>query len=282
LEKALSDLSSKGEDKGAKGAFVRLKLALLDFQSDNFNSAKSNAFKALDMLRAGGTYVPYETGFLLYEVAWQFDNYWDYTDGVLLHQKALDVWPKERPNYRSDVVADIGFEYNRLKRFDKAESAYKEALNQTLRTQGDSSSNVWRYAQLGQAQIGQKKYMEAEINLNAALGMENRLHRDRKTTHRAQIYTDLGRVKAARGDMKSAQDYFEKSEEILKRKKYESYYYLINQLELANLYRDTGHPEKARPLYGDLLRRLDAGDSGPDRKDVNRELDLLLAQTGGR
>jgi tetratricopeptide (TPR) repeat protein len=124
--------------------------------------------------------------------------------------------------------------------------------------------------------------MEAEINLHAALGMENRLHRDRKTTHRAQIYTDLGRVKAARGDMKSAQDYFEKSEEILKRKKYESYYYLINQLELANLYRDTGHPEKARPLYGDLLRRLDAGDSGPDRKDVNRELDLLLAQTGGR
>ncbi len=281
LEKALSDLSLKGEDKGAKGAYIRLKDAMLDFQSDKFNAAKIRAFEALSMLKSGGTYVPYDMGFLLYDVGWLFDNNWDYKDGVLFNKAALDVWPKERPNYRADVVADIGFEYNRLKQFDKAEVAFKEALNQSLR-HGDSGNNVWRYSQLGQAQVGQKKYMEAEINLNAALRMEGRLHQDRKTTHLAQIYTDLGRVKAGLGDMKSAQDYLEKSAKILKKKKNETYYYLINQLELANLYRDTGHPEKARPLYGELLRRLNDGEFGPSRKDVTREFDLLLAQTGGK
>lgn len=281
LEKAMADLAAKGEAKGAKGAFILLKLAMLDFNNDNFNDARTTALKALDMLRAGGSYVPYETGFALYDVAWQFDNNWDYKDGVLFNEEARGVWPRERPNYRADMVADIGFEYNRLKQFDKAEQAYKESLNQSAR-QGDGSRNVWRLAQLGQAQVGQKKYSDAELNLNSALNMENRLHEGRKTTHLAQIYTDLGRVKAGLGDMKSAQDYFEKSAKILERRKNDSYYYLINQLQLANLYRDTGHPEKARPLYGALLRRLHDGEHGPDLNDVNREFDLLLAQTGGK
>ncbi len=281
LDKAMADLASKGEAKGAKGAFILLKLAMLDFSSDNFNDARTTALKALDMLRAGGSYVPYETGFALYDVAWQFDSNWDYKDGVLFNEEARGVWPRERPNYRADMVADIGFEYNRLKQFDKAEHAYKEALNQSAR-QGDGGRNVWRLSQLGQAQLGQKKYSDAELNLNSALQMESRLHDGKKTTHLAQIYTDLGRVKAALGDMKSAQDYFEKSAKILEKRKDEAYYYLINQLQLANLYRDSGQPEKAKPLYGALLRRLHEGEHGPDLKDVNREFDLLLAQTGGK
>lgn len=281
LDKALINLNSKGQDKGAKGAFLRLKYALLDSLNDDPVEAKKHALKALEMLKAGGTYVPYETGFLLHEVALQFDNNWDYQNGEMFNQKALDIWPRERPNYRAEVVANIGFEYNRMKQFEKAERALKEALNHSLR-QGSTFANVWRYTQLGQAQVGQKKYMEAEVNLLAALRMESGLRKGRKTTQLARIFTELGKVKAGMGDMKSAQDYLEWSARILKKKKDQDYYYLINQLELANVYRDTGHPEKARPLYGELLRRLNDGESGPSLKDVNREFDLLLAQTGGK
>ncbi len=95
LDKVINDLSLRGEDKGAKGAYLRLRYALLDFHSDNFEAAKTRALEALNMFRAGGTYVPYDTGFLLYDVGWQFDNNWDYKDGVLFNKAALEVWLKK-------------------------------------------------------------------------------------------------------------------------------------------------------------------------------------------
>ncbi len=124
--------------------------------------------------------------------------------------------------------------------------------------------------------------MEAEVNLNAALNMENRIHQDRKTSHLAQIYTDLGRMKAGMGDMKSAQDYLEKSAKILKHRKNEAYYYRsINWnspmfIEIPDIQKRQDHCTVS------FCASLNDGDAGPSLKDVNRDFDLLLEQTGGK
>ncbi len=280
-QKGLADLTLSSVDKGAKGAYLRLKMALFEFRQNNDEEADRLAMKALELIREGGTTVPPETAYLLHDLAEQYENGWNYESAIQLNLQALEVWPHNRPFYRSTVQAKIGFEYNRLKQFDKAETWLRKALDFS-RSNGESRANIWRLAQLGQAQIGQKKYKEAEVNLKSALEMQISMFKTQETLHLGQIYADLGRLKVAQGNVPAAQKYFEDAAGIFKEGRYNPYYYLKNAFELANLYRDNGQAGKARLLYEELSRRLNDGEIGPPVKDVDREFDILRLQTGGK
>lgn len=280
LNKGLATLAANDQDKGAKGALLRLRLVSIAFQEKDEEAGRALANTALSMINKGGTYVPYETPLLLYLAAWNLDNYWDYKTALPLNLKAIELWPNNRPNYRSSVQYDIGFEYNRLKQYEKAEGYLKQALSQSL-SWGDDDDNVRRFLQLGISQLGQKKYPEAETNLNSALRMQQTLSRRKKDTQLAQIYSELGKVRAAQGDLLMARKYLERAAETLKSKRNSAYHYLLNQHALANLYRDIGETNLATPIYESLLSRLRDGERGPDIKDVQRDVDLMRAKTGG-
>jgi len=81
--------------------------------------------------------------------------------------------------------------------------------------------------------------------------------------------------------MALAQSYLERSAVILREQKEYGFFYLQNQWALANLYRDNGQFKKARSIYIEVIGRLISGDHGPNLRDVKRDFDILLAQTGG-
>ncbi len=308
-EKSLIDLSVNNQDKGAKGAFIRLKLAEIAFANANAQSAigyaqrstpeetekafqKSRDYKkeaedlaqkALEMLRADNSSLLSETPFLLHSVADEFENWSDYQNAIQLNELALEIWGPGSPNRRANVNGSLGFEYLMSKQFEKAEDRLKKSLTWSMRD-GNTGYNSWRQSILGRAQVGLKKYMDAEQSLVNARKMHEAFTRKDPDadTDLARIYTDLGRVRAAQGKMAEAQQLFEKSAEILEPKKRRRWDYLRNQLELANLYRDIGQFTKAEDLYADIMGRLYQGDEGPDRKDVKRDWDLLREQRGTR
>lgn len=281
LNRGIADLALNNQDIGAKGALLRLRLAQIAYQEKDEEEGRSLAITALSMINKGGSYVPYETPILLYQTAWDLDNYWDYKTALPLNLKAIELWPNNRPNYRSSVQYDIGFEFNRLKQFDKAEDYLKQALSRSL-AWGDDEDNVRRFLQLGISQLGQKKYAEAETNLNSALRMQQNLSRRKKDSMLAQIYSELGKVREEQGDTLMARKHLEQAAAILKNKSNASYFYLNNQHALANLYRDIGEMNLAKPIYENLLARLRDGERGPDLKDVERDFDLLREKMGGR
>lgn len=281
LNKGIAVLALNNQDKGAKGAYLRLRLAQIAGQDGQIDEAKSLATKALSMIEAGGTYVPYDLPLALSGLAWRLDDYWEYKTALALNLKANELWPTNRPNYRSHVRYTIGFEYNRLGQFDKAEPFLKQALLQSL-SWGDDDDNVRRFLQLGISQAGQKKYAEADTNLNSALRMQRNLTRSKRDTLLAEINTELGKVRAAQGDTLMARKYLEQAAETLKTKRRASYHYLQNQYALANLYRDIGEKNLAMPIYDQLILRLRDGEHGPDIKDVERDRDLLRDQSGGK
>ena len=280
LNKGIAELAANNQDKGAKGALLRLRLASIAFQEKDEVEARNLANTALSMISKGGTYVPYETPLMLYQVAWHLDNNGDYTTALPLNLKAIELWPNNRPIYRSSVQYDIGFEYNRLKQYEKAEGYLKQALSQSL-SWGDDDDNVRSFLQLGTSQLGQRKYPEAEINLNSALRMQQNLSNRKRDTQLAQIYSELGKVRAAQGDLLMARKHLEQADETLKTKRSSAYHFLNNQHALANLYRDLGETNLAKPIYESLLSRLRDGERGPDIKDVQRDVDLMRAKTGG-
>ncbi|MCC7528447.1 MAG: tetratricopeptide repeat protein [Candidatus Melainabacteria bacterium] len=169
------------------------------------------------------------------------------------------------------------------KQFEKAEDRLKKSLTWSMKD-GNTGYNSWRQSILGRAQVSLKKYMDGEQSLlNAKKMHEAFTNKDPDAdTDLARIYTDLGRVRAAQGKVVEAQQLFEKSAEILKPKKRRQWDYLRNQLELANLYRDVGQFTKAEDLYTDIMGRLYQGDEGPERKDVERDWDLLREKQGKR
>ncbi len=280
FEEAIATLAAKGEDKGAQGAFLRLRLANLAIAREQIAEAKTLVRQALDMIGKGGSYIPYETPFELYDLGQEFDNYWDYDQGLALNMQAEALWPNNRPNGRSSVKADMGFELNRLGQYQKAEDWLKQALSQTMK-QGITGYNAWRLQQLGQAQLGLKKYMEAEVNLNRALEMNEALDNKGRNLKIAETLIDLGKLKTSKGEMALAQSYLERSAVILREQKEYGFFYLQNQWALANLYRDNGQFKKARSIYIEVIGRLISGDHGPNLRDVKRDFDILLAQTGG-
>lgn len=306
-EKALVDLAANNQDNGPRGAFIRLKLAKIAFANANEQSRISHddefsredmdkartasakfkaeadglAKKALEMLKSDHAHVPSEMPFLLFSVADDFDDWFEYGTAIKLNEQALDVWGKGSPNRRSNINAALGFEYLMQKNWQVAEDYLRQSVTWSMRD-GANSYNSWRLALLGRAQIGLKKYTEAEVNLSNALKMRETTKKNRDTKLEiARIYTDLGRIKAAHGNNAQALEFFEKSEKLLKKYPERTWDTMRNQMEMANLYRDMGQFSKAENLYTDVISKLNDGEYGPDRKDLLKELSLLRSLQGG-
>lgn len=280
-ENALGSLSLRGLDKGSQGAYLRLKLANLAFDKKDKDGARRIANEALDMLATEDAKMPYDMPFELHELATRFDDWWDYKTGMKLNQKSLEFWPHTRFNYRSFVLADLGLEYSRTKQYDKAEDSYSQSIRQSMRL-GAYDFNVWRYIQLAQVQITLRKFSEAELNLSSARKMLSDLKRGNVEFYQSLIATEQGRLAVAQGNMNEAQTYFEKAAALLKDDTYHRYYYLVNQLQMANFFRDTQKFDKAKELYEDLVSRLYDRQPGPAWEDVKHDFGMLKSMMGGR
>lgn len=301
-------LATDGLDNGAKGAFIRLKLAQVDFAKANEQSAlgyatnsatfreekfdKSRKFEgdaeqhakeALDILAKGDAGVNTELPFLLSDLGNQFENWSNYDLAVKLNEKALGYWPRDWRNGRAAVDGYLGWQHLRAGNSAKAEEHLKNSLNWTMK-KGVSSTNAWRLSILGRSQVEQKKYMDAEVNLARSIEMLDELKKSERVNdvEYARIYTDQGRIKAALGNNNEAMKLFEKARAILKKQKNRTYDTMRNQLAMANLFRDNGQFSQAQDLYSKIIKKIDGGDEGPDRKTVMSDWELLRRMSGGR
>lgn len=305
---ARSTLASDGLDNGVKGAFIRLKLAQVDFAKANEQSelgyaTKSDAFRqekfdksrrfevdaeqhaneALDLLAKGDAGVNTELPFLLSNLGNQFENWDKYDMAIKLNEKALSYWPREWRNGRSSADYSLGWEHLMAGHAALAEEHLKNSLNWSMK-KGVTSYNAWRLSILGRSQVEQKKFMDAEVNLARSIEMWDELKKSERVTdvQYARIYTDQGRIKAALGNNNEAMKLFEKAQAILKKHKKRTFDTMRNQLAMANLFRDNGQFPQARDLYSKIIKKLDDGDVGPDRKTVMKDWDLLRRMSGGR
>lgn len=308
LKTAQRTLATDGLDNGAKGAFIRLKLAQIDFTKANEQSAlgyatKSDSFRkekfdkarkfevdaeqhakeALDILAKGDAGVNTELPFLLSNVGDQFESWDEYELAIKLNEKALNYWPRDWRNGRSSVDGALGWQNLMAGHAESAEEHLKDALNWSMK-KGVTSYNAWRLSILGRSQVEQKKYMDAEVNLARSIEMWDELKKSERVNNveYARIYTDQGRIKAGLGNTNEAMKLFEKAQAILKKHKHRTFDTMRNELAMANLFRDNGQFSQARDLYSKIIRKIDNGDAGPDRKIVMRDWDLLRRMSGGR
>lgn len=307
-EKALAGLVSKGRDSGEKAAYLRLKIAQVDFYRANAMSreayylrgkarqqaydkawqheaqAKATASKALDSLAERPSRANTELPFLLSSVAQDFESWSDYEMAKKVREKALSLWPRGWRNGRAYEAGTLAFDYLLTGNPARAEEHLKSSLTWTMRKGAVTSQNAWNLSILGRSQVDLKKYMDAQMNLSHSLEMwdELRSSEGNLDIEYARIYTDQGRIKTALGDNSAALKLFEKAEEILKKNPDRTYDTLRNHYMKANLYRDMGEYSKARDLYSRVIAKLDSGDYGPDRKAVMKDWDLLRRMSGGR
>ncbi len=308
-EKALLELKAAGQDFGTRGAFLKLKLVEVAFakanrevQTGRLSRKRSErqkhfdkswqykadavplAKQALEMLSKDRSGKPSELPFLLWYAGDNFEDWYDYGTAIKLNEEALNLWGRGSPNRRSWVNTQLGYEYLRMGESAKAEDVVKQALTFGLR-QGTTRQNAWRYSLLARSQVDLKKYAEAESNLSRAVemwqelektGMEGNVDLDL-----ARTYTDKGRIKAALGNSSEALSWFKKSEKILREYSNRTYDTMRNQLEMANLYRDTGQYPKAKELYDDIMSRMEGADDPVDRKLVTQDIQLLRRLSGG-
>lgn len=306
--KAIADLAANGLDSGAKGAFLRLKLAEVDFYNANAmaqkgrqsrgrarrtafdeswhfeKDAKISAAQALRMLANDSSGLTAEFPYLLSDAAHQFEDWFDYDMAIKLNETALSHWPRRWRNGRAYVDGALGWEYLLSGKPASAEEHLKSSLGWTMRNGSVTSNNAWNLSILGRSQIDLKKYMDAEVNLSHALEMWDELKSSQGnlSIEYARIYTDQGRIKAALGDNNEALKLFEKSEAILKKHPHRTFDTMRNHYSKANFYRDIGQYSKARDLYSDVIARIDNGDEGPNRDAVMKDWELLRRMSGGR
>lgn len=301
-------LATDGLDNGAKAAFIRLKLAQVDlakayeqsalghatkdetFREEKFDKsrqfeadAEQHSKEALDILAKGDAGVNTELPFLLSDLSNQFEN-WDKFDAAIkLNEKALSYWPRDWRNGRSSVDGALGWQYLMTGNAVLAEEHLKDALNWSMK-KGVTSYNAWRLSILGRSHVEQKKYMDAEVNLARSIEMWDELKKSERVNNvqYARIYTDQGRIKAGLGNTNEAMKLFEKAQAILKKHKHRTFDTMRNELAMANLFRDNGQFSQARDLYSKIIKKIDNGDAGPDRKIVMSDWDLLRRMSGGR
>ncbi|MBX9947689.1 MAG: tetratricopeptide repeat protein [Candidatus Obscuribacterales bacterium] len=306
--KAMGALGEKGLDSGAKGAFLRLRLAEVDFYNANSlaqagrrskgsarraafdeswrfeKDAQTSAAGALRMLASDSSGVTTELPFLLSDVAHQFEDWFDYDMAIKLNETALSHWPRRWRNGRAYVDGALGWEYLLAGKPASAEEHLKNSLGWTMRNGSVTNTNAWHLSILGRSQIDLKKYMDAEVNLSHALEMWDELKNSEGdlSIEYARIYTDQGRIKAALGDNNEALKLFEKAEAILKKNRHRTFDTLRNHYAMANFYRDIGQYSKAGELYSAVIGRIDDGKEGPNRAAIMKDWELLRRMSGGR
>ena len=195
-DKAMKLLLSSSKPSMSSVAFAQLKLADLAFAAGDKSRADELVSSVLSELQKTNKDAPYELHFLLTQVSDQFEDERDYETAIKLNEMALDIWGTNAPLTRSYVKAKLGLENNRLRRFDRAENWLKESISYSLNRIGNSWANAWRFAQLGHAQIGLKKYPEALSNLLTAQEMFLTVSKlpPERIEHLAPVLTDHGRV----------------------------------------------------------------------------------------
>lgn len=282
-DKAMKLLLSSSKPSMSSVAFAQLKLADLAFAAGDKSRADELVSSVLSELQKTNKDAPYELHFLLTQVSDQFEDERDYETAIKLNEMALDIWGTNAPLTRSYVKAKLGLENNRLRRFDRAENWLKESISYSLNRIGNSWANAWRFAQLGHAQIGLKKYPEALSNLLTAQEMFLTVSKlpPERIEHLAPVLTDLGRVYCERGDYADAEKVLLQADTIIKNDRSKGYNYLLNQFALANMYRDSGQFSKARSHYEEVGKLVRKGRFGIEPEELSREVEIFRVQSGG-
>lgn len=277
-ERAVAHLTAVKQDRGYKEAYLLAGLAAYELNADNTKKGNEVTDQVITALENKRDEIPALLPFELTYLGRALEDKNDYARAQKIFEKASELFPENRQKDALDALFHVGYDYNHLGEFSKAQKILQKVVGSKDLNYRDRPKAL---RALGVAYEGLKEYKLAELNLQKSIDGAYSIFRNaRSSVAFSQIA--LGRVKNATGDKVKGEQLIKAGFDTFESMRDDHHYdYNDAKLNLANIYRDNGKFAEARGLYNDLLKEIADHDyAGPQRELVVSASDLLRKQSG--